>query len=536
MHFQKRAVIYCRVSTKEQVDDGNSLSSQERICKEYAIKHGYEIAETFIEKGESAKNANRTELQKLITYCTCKRNNISAVIAYKIDRVARNVDDYRYIRALLKRYDVEIKSTSEYFEDNPAGRFMENIIANVAQFDNDVRTERCMNGMRDAIREGRYIGIAPFGYSNGKIGGKPNIIQNEHADLMRRLFIEVAKNHESVDAIRRELLKDGLTTKSGKLFTKGHLYRLLKNEVYCGWIVRFGERHRGVFEPIISEELFEQVQRVLKRRSRRGLFYKRENPDFPLRRFVFHPTGKKATGYWAKGKTKNYPYYRFVGVSHSDIRKQLLDNAYEEFANRFTVAGSHIENLVTAFKVALSAAAQSEINEKSRLKAQIKELNNRQTLLIEKNTKGIISDLVLRRQLDMLEAELIEANAKILALPEIELESITVGEIVKEFLENPGRIWQKASFEQKLKLQWFEFPKGITFENGKFRTQEVASIFKAKETFLPPLSLRVDSKGHDNEQSICDKNIEEYKALVSDLKQLTEILEGKPQPPNSEMN
>ena len=117
----KRAVIYCKVSTKEQAEEGNSLVTQENNCKEYALNHGYEIAETFIEQGESAKTADRTELQKLLAYCAFKKNNIQAVIAYKIDRISRNTDDYSQIRILLKRHNIEIKSTSEYFENAPSG-------------------------------------------------------------------------------------------------------------------------------------------------------------------------------------------------------------------------------------------------------------------------------------------------------------------------------------------------------------------------------------------------------------------------------
>src|SRR5436309_3076270 len=106
----KKAVIYCRVSTKEQVDDGNSLATQQRLCTEYALKHGYEIVEKFIEEGESAKTQNRTQLQLLLTYCSNRKNNIEAVIAYKIDRISRNTDDYSQIRIILKRYGVHIRS------------------------------------------------------------------------------------------------------------------------------------------------------------------------------------------------------------------------------------------------------------------------------------------------------------------------------------------------------------------------------------------------------------------------------------------
>ncbi len=64
----KQAVIYCRVSTKEQAEEGNSLVTQERNCREYALKNGYDIAHVFIEQGESAKTADRTELQKLFIF------------------------------------------------------------------------------------------------------------------------------------------------------------------------------------------------------------------------------------------------------------------------------------------------------------------------------------------------------------------------------------------------------------------------------------------------------------------------------------
>lgn len=81
-----QAVIYCRVSTKHQVDEGNSLSTQERLCREYALKQGYEVAAVYIEKGESAKTKDRTELQKMMSFCAIKKNNVSYVVVYKLDR------------------------------------------------------------------------------------------------------------------------------------------------------------------------------------------------------------------------------------------------------------------------------------------------------------------------------------------------------------------------------------------------------------------------------------------------------------------
>ena len=99
----KKAVIYCRVSTKEQAEEGNSLVTQEKNCKEYALKNGYEIAAIFVEQGESAKTIDRTELKRLMGFCATKKNSINAIIAYKIDRISRNIDDYSQIRIQLRR-------------------------------------------------------------------------------------------------------------------------------------------------------------------------------------------------------------------------------------------------------------------------------------------------------------------------------------------------------------------------------------------------------------------------------------------------
>ena len=198
----KRAIIYTRVSSREQVDEGNSLVTQERLCREYALKHNYEIVEVFVEQGESAKTTLRTELQRMLTYCTNRKNKIEAVLTYKLDRIARQSDDYSYIRILLKRYNVEIKSITEYFENTPAGRFMENVIVSVSQFDNDMRAERTKGGMEEAVKEGRFVFLAPYGYDNVGVAGKSNIAPNSFAPIIRKTFEEVAQYTGTVEDIR----------------------------------------------------------------------------------------------------------------------------------------------------------------------------------------------------------------------------------------------------------------------------------------------------------------------------------------------
>src|SRR5580765_1702416 len=79
------AVIYIRVSTKEQTEN-LSLPTQLRACEEYCRREGFEILERFKEEGESAKTADRTELQRLLTFCRTNKSKVHFVVVFNLTR------------------------------------------------------------------------------------------------------------------------------------------------------------------------------------------------------------------------------------------------------------------------------------------------------------------------------------------------------------------------------------------------------------------------------------------------------------------
>src|SRR3954449_12448220 len=83
------AVIYVRVSTKEQTEN-LSLPTQLRACEEYCRRQGYEVIERFHEEGESAKSTDRTQLQKLLTYCRLNKGRVHFVVVFNLTRFARD--------------------------------------------------------------------------------------------------------------------------------------------------------------------------------------------------------------------------------------------------------------------------------------------------------------------------------------------------------------------------------------------------------------------------------------------------------------
>lgn len=527
--INRRAVIYTRVSSREQVDEGNSLTTQERLCRDYASKNGFTVVELFEEQGESAKTALRSELQRMLDFCTKKKNGISTVLTYRLDRVARNTDDYSYIRLLLKRYGVEIKSITEYFENTPAGRFMENIIVNVSQFDNDVRAERTKSGMEEAVREGRFVFLAPLGYDNVRSGGKSNIAPNSLAPVIQKTFEEVARYNAPLEDIRAKMIKQGLTGRTGKPIAKSQFYRILRTETYTGWISKYGGRYRGTYEPIITEELFARVQQILRKRTRRNYIYLHENPDFPLRRFIMAENGEKLTGCWCSGRNKRYPYYRLKRRGFS-VRREYLENLFLRHLARYAFDETKLATMKRYVREALVKETEDQTKQAETFTKQIRELKRRQQSVIDKNYSGIISDRMLGQQIEMLDGEIAKVETMLSNLDlRDEGDFSKMADKASEFLKNPSKWWLEAPFETKLRIQWFAFPKGLVFCGKKVRTGETAFLFKAKRAFSASLSQNGSFLNRSSNSAINEMTL--VKAIAKteirrEIKRISEILDG----------
>ena len=157
-----RAVLYCRVSTKEKTSN-LSLPTQLKECRHYCERQGYEVAEVFTDAGESAKTTDRPQFQKLLAFCRANKRRVQFVVVYNITRFARNAHDFAVIRALLQGMGVSVRSVTEPIADDSAGKLLANMLAAVAQFDNDAKSDRTKAGMKAAVERGRWPFKAPLG-------------------------------------------------------------------------------------------------------------------------------------------------------------------------------------------------------------------------------------------------------------------------------------------------------------------------------------------------------------------------------------
>lgn len=336
MH-QAKGIIYCRVSSQEQVH-GTSLDSQQKACVEYAEARGIKIENVFIEKGESATAANRTELIKALDFCRVFKGQIGAFIVWKIDRFARNPTDHFGLRAQLIKFGTILHSVTEPIDNSPMGKMNESMLAGYAQFENDIRKQRCEGGMQRKIADGIWPWQPPIGYITSKNRTDKRKTVPDEPDPARFFLIQkglkfYATGNYSIVGLVKEMNGWGLRSRTGKPMLVQLTERMLKDKYYAGILVDpwSGNEYRGQHEPMITMEMHQQIQLVKSGLSNNAINKRTHaHPDFPLRGVVSCICKQKLTAGWTRGRSKKYPYYHCKERGCEHFGHAILKHDLEE--------------------------------------------------------------------------------------------------------------------------------------------------------------------------------------------------------------
>ncbi len=233
-----QAVIYCRVSTERQARENDSLPYQRKACIEYCQKQGWEIAEIFMEEGESAKTIDRPEFNRMIEYCRKNKRTVQVAVVYALSRFSRNTLDHKTVRALLSSFGVKLRSVSEPIDESPEGEFMEHMISGVAQYENRQRARRTVAGMKNKLENGGWPFKTPLGYRNiMTAGGQKDIVPDpERANLICHALDIYGTGLHHKRAVLRNYIT-GARTLDGKVLSPQTFDRMLQNAFMLGMLV-----------------------------------------------------------------------------------------------------------------------------------------------------------------------------------------------------------------------------------------------------------------------------------------------------------
>lgn len=335
-----KVAFYARVSTERQADKNLSIPAQLGLMRDHAQRQNWDIVEEFIEPGMTATNANRPVLQEILRRVQDKTLQVDVLLAHKLNRMARNVDDYAPIRRVLQDSGVRLAYVVEHVDGSASGRLLENVMASVAEFESANLSDETKKGMRQKVLQGGWPHRPPRGYVSVKRSGNESKgsrceIQPREGPFITRAFTLFMTGKFSVKSVARILADQGMVSSRGTPLSFSHMRRILTNPFYTGRIVWQGLDVQGQHTPLVDLATFETVRKLVRERATKPII-RASLAGFPLRGIAVcarcrgHLTGERH-GRWSYYRCSRRTYdknacdSRFVRTDrvHRDVEGVL---------------------------------------------------------------------------------------------------------------------------------------------------------------------------------------------------------------------
>lgn len=342
----RTAVVYARVSSKEQEKEGFSIPAQLKLLREYARAEGFHIVQEFIDV-ETAKAAGRTQFDAMVKFLST-RPTITNLLVEKTDRLYRNFKDYVRLEDLNR----VVHLVKEHEVLGPTSRshtkFIHGIKVLMAKNYIDNLSEEVKKGHREKAEQGGYPAKAPIGYRNNTQTGQVEV-DPATAPSVQRMFALAAQGGYSFKQIRSRVVADGLVYHSPKVkLALSHVKRILRNPFYTGSFLWNGRLYKGRYEPLISSCLFEQAQAAMDDRLK---------PKYRKQHFAFGGLvvcGACGCMVTAERKKGRYVYYHCTksrtACDEGYSREEDLAPQFDAIVQRISIGPEMRDWLVQALK------------------------------------------------------------------------------------------------------------------------------------------------------------------------------------------
>jgi len=283
-----RYVLYSRKSTESEERQVLSIDSQVNEMLQLAERENLEIVEIRRESHSAKDSGKRPVFKELLE--DIKRERFNGILTWAPDRLSRNAGDLGSLVDLMdQKLLLTIRTYGQTFSNSPNEKFLLMILCSQAKLENDNKSINVKRGLRTRCEMGLWPGPPPTGYLKEKSMDKKCevYIDPERGPVIKKMFEKIAYEKCSGKKIYN-WLRFELNFRSPygkKHLSLGNLFRTFSNPFYYGefeYPRKSGNWYKGRHEPIISKELFDQVQTQLKRNTLRS----RQDKEFAFTRIM----------------------------------------------------------------------------------------------------------------------------------------------------------------------------------------------------------------------------------------------------------
>jgi site-specific DNA recombinase len=492
---RKNAIVYTRVSTKDQADNNTSLATQKNQCDNLALQKGYTVLAHFGGTYESAKSDERNEFKRMIKFAK-QNKTVGYIIVYSYDRFSRTGANASAISKELQDLGIQVVAVSQVVDTKTAsGVFQQNLFYLFSQFDNDLRRDKTITGMSELLRKGYWLWTPPRGYVNTKKFHKAvdwNIEIDKEGELLKKAFDwRVQNKYSNADIVHKLNLM-------GMKICERRLSEIFKNPFYSGILISKmlpGEVILGNHEPLISQKDFLRLNNP--EISTHPKEHKTDNDNLPLKSFVnCSECNTPLTGFLVKAKGLYYYKCRTKGCSTTKNARQLHENFKDELS-LFEINPIYYEVIKDVMEYKLMDFTKENKEEKITVTKKLNKLRKKLDSVDERFAIGEINNDLHQKFSSQYKNEIEEILKK---SGNSEITSSNLKKCIKKAIDtskNISKTWEVANLHEKKKIQNLVFPDGIGYDkqNDRVQTFRTNSLF----SYIPAITkeLAKNKKGEN---------------------------------------
>jgi len=460
------AVIYTRVSSKEQAEKNLSLDFQMRAIRTFAQRNQFTIEDCFGGTFESAKTDGRKEFRRMLEYVAANKGRVSHILVYTLDRFSRTggaaiklCDDLR------NEYGVSVLAVTQPTDNsNPSGIFQQNIQLLFSEFDNQLRRQRAMAGMREKFERGIWCIRPPMGYTIIREHGQRKIIVNKEGELLRNAFEWKAKGMKN-QVILEKLQLMGLDIYKQKLSA------ILSNPFYAGIVstkMLNGRLVEGTHEKLIQPELFLKIHREKPARKVYSTAKKSEHAELPLKTFVrCAECGEPLTGYGVHKDGKSFYYYKCrTQGCRCNANAGKLNDRFALLLQSLAIPDEYKAGLQRLLKKSREQLVEEKGKELEQYVRRLESVNGRMEKLLEQYHVTKTIEIAVFEKLQNKYSKEKSDLEKAIAACSILTDSSSQEESFSYLMNSPEACWLKAPLPLRMRLQQLIFPQGVTYSKA----------------------------------------------------------------------
>lgn len=504
-------ILYCRVSSERQKNEGSGLESQEQRCRQYCIQKSYGepvmvFKDSFTGGGDFML---RPAMGEMIKYIDKNLHKNYVVIFDDLKRFARDTEFHLKLRSALKVRNVKPECLNYNFDDSPEGTFVETIFAAQGQLEREQNKRQVVQKQQARLERGFWSFHAPKGYTMKRTEDGNVCFPNDLGFILKEGLEGFAykKFLRQID-LAKFLQEKGFFSK--RVITERHLEttkNLILNPFYAGYIEYKPwevKRFKGRHQAIISDDIFCLNQKRLRGESKMSAPRQDMREEFSLRSLVnCSGCNRPMTAYYSTSKTGlKHPYYscqnKGCALRSKTIKKKDIDSNFKKLisSNRpkekfISITGQMFEDLWKTEMGETSYKTSDIGNRKNKLEEDIRKLADDSI-----DTDNPIVKRQYNKRIEEKTKEIEDIDATLNKKIDYSVPYRTSYEKITGMIKDPYKIWEKGTVKQRQDMFYFMFDSNLVYEyNIDYRTPEKSCLYKLFDRIEAGHTVQVEMGG-----------------------------------------